>query len=126
MARITKARERSGEASMLSAKEEAFLEKRARLARWWNVAALGMLAVLAGIALWLYLKSPRLISPGRVLADLEAGTLPVETAETMAVLLPVLVLMCLVIVAVVVFYGFFVFSNERRYHDIIAKLKRGE
>lgn len=107
---------------MLSEQEKAFLEKRARLAKWWNAVALGMLAALAGLAFWLYLRAPRLINPARVLSDIEAGALPVESAETMAVLLPVLVLMCLVIVAVVVLYGFAVFANERRYQRIIGKL----
>jgi hypothetical protein len=107
---------------MLSRDEKLFLEKRRRFAATWNAVGIAMLAVLAALAVWLYVTVPGLIYPPHVIHELKTGTLSQETLRLPALLLPIVVLALFAVTALVTVYGFYVFRNERRYLRMIEKL----
>lgn len=107
---------------MLSESDTAFLAARRRFVRTWPVAGWSVLAVLVALAGWLLATRPLLISPWAAMARLEAGTLPPSTLALAAVMLPVAMLMCLLVTAAAVLFGFAAFANERRHLAIIDQL----
>lgn len=107
---------------MLSKDDLAFLDRRRRFAFTWNAVAAVLLLSLAGALTWLVLSAPGLIDPAEMVRVLGAGIKAQSPAETAVFLLPIAVLGCFVIGAVLIVYGVAVFANERRYLRIIDRL----
>jgi len=110
---------------MLDERELAFLQTRRRFARWWNAVGGLLLVALGGSAVWLRVDVPALMSPTYAAKQISAGALPQSSLELMAVLLPVAMWVLFVVTAVVIGFGFAVFTNERRYQSIIEALQTG-
>ncbi len=107
----------------ITPQEQAFIEKRFKLTRAFTWVGSGLLALLFGLTLWLWMTTPLFINPKEVALRLEEGTIPQSSIETMAILLPVLTLTCFVLTAIFIFFAFIGFSNERK---LIAIIKRQE
>jgi hypothetical protein len=106
----------------LTPDEEAFVEKRRKLARSWPLAGSVMLAALGILTVWLWISTPLLINPWAVFAGLSSKSIPGATLMLMASFLPVVVLACLLILASAVLLAFVAFSNERKHIAIIRRL----
>jgi membrane-anchored protein YejM (alkaline phosphatase superfamily) len=102
-----------------------FLQRRRRLARSWNLVGVALLSVLVATTATLYFRVPLLANPLYVLDLLKDNNLEPASMELMAVILPIVFLICLGAVAVTVGFGFAMFANERRYLAIIDTLERG-
>ncbi len=105
--------------------DRRFLQRRRRLARSWNLVGAALLLVLLALAATLFFRVPFLANPMYVADLLKTGGLERSTLELMAMMLPVVFLLCLAVTVVVVLFGFAIFSNERRYLAIIDALERG-
>lgn len=101
-----------------------FLQRRRRMAGSWKTAGILSLVVLAGVLVWLFLKTPALVNPVFVVSQLEAGRLGRGTVELMAAILPLAILGCFLTTTVMIGFGFTVFAIERRYLGIIEGLTR--
>jgi hypothetical protein len=101
-----------------------FLAKRRRFARTWPWVGTSLLLVLGAFVAWMFVRNPLLINPLEVASLLEAGTLEESTLILMAGMLPIMLWLCLLILSIVIAFGFVMFSNERKYHRIIDKLLR--
>ena len=105
----------------LSDEERHFLVKRARLVRAWRYVGSILLAVLLGLAIWLFLTIPLLANPLVVMARLKSDSISESTLTLMAGMLPIVVLMCLVLAVTAVLFVFAAFSNEKKYLKIIQR-----
>lgn len=103
--------------------DRQFLQRRRRLARSWNWVGAALLVLLAATAATLYFRVPLLANPLYVIGLLREGNLEPANMELMAVILPIVFLLCLVVTAVTVGFGFATFANERRYLAIIDDLE---
>jgi len=99
-----------------------FLVKRRRFARTWPWVGSCLLLVLAAFVVWMFLRNPLLINPLEVASRLEAGILEESTLILMAGMLPIMLWLCLLILSIVIAFGFVMSSNERKYHRIIDRL----
>ena len=105
--------------------DRRFLQRRRRLARSWNLVGAALLLVLVGTAATLYFRVPLLANPLYVIGLLKDGNLEPASMELMAIILPVVFLLCLGVAAITVGFGFATFAYERRYLAIIDELERG-
>ncbi|NLS96875.1 MAG: hypothetical protein GXX96_32465 [Planctomycetaceae bacterium] len=104
-------------------KDLAFVEKRRRLVRWWNLVGSATLAGLAAFVAWMFWAHPRLINPLHVVGEIEAGRIAQSTLELMAVMLPMVVLVIFLVLGVMLGFAFAMIGNERRYLMIIDRLR---
>jgi len=102
--------------------EMAFLARRTKLVRTWPAVGWALLGAVVALGAWLVVTRPLLADPFTALAQLEAGSIPPSMLKLMAGLLPVVVLLCLVLVAVIVAFVFAAMANERRHLAIIRRL----
>jgi hypothetical protein len=114
------------ERKMIDEKDLEFLKKRSFFARWWNVVGGIMLAVLGGMAVWLFVRVPNLINPFHVIEQLKSETLPQSSLVVMAGMLPIVVLGLLLVCCALIGFGFAMFGNERRYLRIIEGMQEAE
>lgn len=105
-------------------RDRAFLQRRRKLAKSWNLVGMLLLLVLIGVGATIFMRVPLLANPMYVAGHVKAGTLETSTMELSAVLLPIVFLLCLGVVAVVVLFAYAMFSNERRYLAIIERLEQ--
>lgn len=107
---------------VLDPAQQDFLRQRHLMRRNWPVIApllVGALMVFMGVLL---LTAPLLLNPFAVLAQLREGTLNLATLQTMAMMLPfVLLLFCLTLLALIglAHAGF---RRERRYLEVTDRL----
>jgi len=106
----------------LTEDERRFLLKRKWFVRTWRYAGLILIFAISGISLWLYIKSPLLINPFEVASQIESGTLKESTLTIMALITPIMVLTCLLLLMIIIIFAFVAFSNERKYLRIIESL----
>jgi uncharacterized BrkB/YihY/UPF0761 family membrane protein len=99
-----------------------FLRKRKELAKVWNIVGVLALLFIAGIMIWITLKSPLLIIPFQAITKVEQGILQQSTLEMMALFLPIIMLMFFIVMMTIVFIMFKVFANEKKYLNIIDEL----
>lgn len=104
--------------------ERAFLQRRRRLIRWWPLALLCMLLLLAGTGLFLYLKHPALANASYVIASVADGTLSADIMQLSALFLPVVITMLFFVLAVMLLFLHLTIRNERRYQSIIRRLRQ--
>ena len=107
----------------LTPRERDFIEKRRKLLKAWPWAGGGLLLLLAGFTLWLWLRVPLMINPWATIEALRAGTVEETTLTLMAVMLPILVLAVMGVLAVVVTLLFVALSNERRLIGMLDRLE---
>ena len=88
--------------------------------RAWPWLGGALLLVLAG---WLWWRTPKLINPWRVMQHLSAGDLQPGTLELMAVMLPIMVLACLGLVALLILFGFQAMRNESRLLRLLQRVQ---
>lgn len=108
----------------MNPRDAAFIERRARLLRWWPIAAAAMIASLTALTGWLFVHSPMLVNPLALKARIKANDLAPGTLEIVAMMAPALALFCIAVVAIMIFYGFAITANERRYHKIIDAMNK--
>ncbi|MBN1223193.1 MAG: hypothetical protein JXB23_08075 [Candidatus Aminicenantes bacterium] len=104
----------------------SFLKKRRRLAIFWPVVATLLLMGILAFLVWMFVKNPLLVNPFEVASRIDAGTIENSTLILMAGMLPIMFLACILILVVVVLFGFSMFSKEKKYLDIIDRLLREE
>ena len=78
-----------------------------------------LLAAVFGLVLLLKFNTPQLIDPYEVLARLESGAIDQTSLETMAVLLPVMVILVSLMLVILVAIMYMAFSNEKKYLKIV-------
>ncbi len=108
----------------LKPKQNSYLEKRRKLLKAWTYVGPFLLLAIIGFAGYLYLNIPWLINPYEVLSRLQAGSIPQSTIETMAIMLPVMILMVCILLLVVVVIMYAAFSNEKKYLRIVDEESR--
>ncbi|RME33114.1 MAG: hypothetical protein D6786_08610 [Gammaproteobacteria bacterium] len=105
--------------------DERYLARRRRFVSSWNRLAAILLLALGALLAWLTLQAPWLVNPLDVVRSLERGAVDPGTLELAAILLPLAVLLLFLAVSALVFLGFAVIRNERRYLAIIGQLREG-
>ena len=105
----------------LSESDIRFIRKRRALTASWKWVGVLLLLMLAGIAAWIWVRSPYMIDPWHVASSLEAGSIPEETLQFSAMLLPVTVLFLFVVMMLVLLLAFAASANERRLLTIIQR-----
>ncbi|MGD2112796.1 MAG: hypothetical protein PVI50_05370 [Gammaproteobacteria bacterium] len=98
----------------LSDRERDFIATRQRLIRCCPPAATGLLPLLTGTGLILFLKHPALANACYVIDAVGAGTLPAEIMQVPAVFLPIVITLLFLHQTI---------RNERRYQAIIRRLR---
>jgi hypothetical protein len=106
----------------MAVSDAEFIGKRRKFVKSGRIIFSFGLALVLGFGIWLYFRQPRLINFVEVARQLEDGSLDQLTVELMAVMLPIAMLMCLVLLAGVVMLSWVALSNERRYLRIIDQL----
>ncbi|MHB9023510.1 MAG: hypothetical protein ACYC7E_04965 [Armatimonadota bacterium] len=87
--------------------------------RLWPYAGGLALAILVGVFVWLWLRTPLLVNPYTVMDRLQAHTLDADLLPIMAVMLPVMMLICLFLLLALIAFGFAMMGRERQYLAII-------
>ena len=105
-----------------SRRHQAFLEKRRRLLQAWQWVGPLCLLLIIGLWLWLYLHSPLLVNPFEIASRLENETLDSSILPVMALMLPIIILACLGLLIAIIVFMYAVFSNEKKYMEIINEL----
>ena len=109
---------------MLKNDELKFLNKRKRLINTWRLVGPLSLVLILGFLLWFYVRYPLLVNPFEVVSRLESGTLETSTLSLMAVMLPIMFLVCFGLLITIVLLMFVAFSNEKKYLEILSNFKK--
>lgn len=106
----------------MAASDIAFVSKRTKQVKAgpWIFGA--CLALLAAVAAWLYVRQPRMINFVEVARQIGDGRLDRLSVELMAVMMPIAMLMCFVLLAAVIALCWLSVANERRYLRIVNEL----
>jgi hypothetical protein len=110
----------------LSERDVRFVEQRRVLASRWRVVGWALLAAIAAVVGFLFLESPMLVSPWEVAGRIRTDSIPPTTLEIMSLMLPVTMLGCFILLAIVVAFQFAAAANERRLLAIIDSLLEGK
>ena len=105
-----------------SRRHQAFLEKRRRLLKTWRWIGPLCLLLIFVLLLWLYLHSPLLVNPFEIVSRIENETLESSILSLMALMLPIIVLACFGLLIAIIVFMYAVFSNEKKYMEIINEL----
>jgi hypothetical protein len=106
----------------LSEADAKFVEQRRQLAGRWRFVGWALLAAIAAVVGFLFLRTPMLVSPWEVAGRIRTDSLPETTLQTMGLMLPITMLGCFVLLAIVVAFQFAAAANERRLLVIIDSL----
>ncbi len=107
----------------LSQQQSNYLDKRRKLLKVWRYVGPLMLLGMIGLVIYLNVSTPLLINPYEVMSRLELGSIEQSSLETMAVLLPMMLIMVCFLLVVLIAMMYAVFSNERKYLEIVKKIK---
>jgi hypothetical protein len=110
----------------LNQEQRGFLEKREGFVKSWRYVGPLLFAVIAGFAIYLYVRTPLLINPYEVFARIESGSIERSSLETMALLLPLMFIVVCFLLLVLIVMMYAAFSNEKRYRDIVTALDAGK
>jgi len=108
--------------SALTEHDAVFVDQRRALARRWRYVGWALLAAIAAVVGFLFLANPMLVSPWEVAGRIRTDSVPPTTLQIMSLMLPLTVLGCFVLLAVVVAFQFAAATNERRLLAIIDSL----
>jgi hypothetical protein len=106
----------------LSEADARFVGQRRVLVRRWPFVGWVLLAAIAAVVGFLFLTSPLLVSPWEVAGRIRTDAIPQPTLQVMSVMLPLTMLGCFILLAVVVAFQFAAAANERRLLAIIDSL----
>jgi len=108
--------------STLTERDAKFVEQRRVLVRRWRVVGWALFAAIAAVVGFLFLANPMLVSPWEVAGRIRTDSVPPTTLQIMSLMLPLTVLGCFLLLAVVVAFQFAGATNERRLLAIIDSL----
>ena len=103
----------------LNSEELAWIARRRTFMNLWPWAGGGMIVGILGFASWLWV--PLMINPWAAIRAVEAGSIDDTTLIAMALMLPILMMACLVVLVVMVGLLFAAFSNERKLIAMVEK-----
>lgn len=106
----------------LSDVDAKFVGQRRALARRWPFVGWALLAAIAGVVGFLFLQSPMLVAPWEVAGRIRTDSIPQSTLQVMGVMLPLTMLGCFLLLAIVVVFQFAAAATERRLLAIIDSL----
>lgn len=101
--------------------DQEFVQRRRALIRAWPFVGGGLLAALVLLLIWLYLRSPLLIDPTEIVRRLQAGGVDYSTLVTLAGLVPMLFIGCIVLLSLLILVTFAKFRTESRYLALLAR-----
>ena len=99
----------------MAVSDSAFVAKRRRFVRSGPIVLGLCLVIVVGFGIWLYLRQPELINFVEVARRIESGDLDQLTVELMAVMLPIAMLMCLVLLSGLIGLCWASLTTEKRY-----------
>jgi Na+-driven multidrug efflux pump len=102
--------------------DAAFVERRGKFVRAAPYVLGFCFLIMLGFGLWLYVRQPQLINFVEVARQIDNGDLDRLTVELMAVMLPIAMLMCFVLMTGVIMLAWVGMSNEKRYQKIFRDL----
>jgi len=102
--------------------DKEFVDKRRKLVRLAPIVLSLCLLVIAGFGLWAYFFQPLMADPFEVARRIQEDALDATTVALMAVMLPIMMLVCMGLTAAVVGLAWAGLANERRYLGIIDSL----
>lgn len=102
--------------------DKDFVDKRRKLVRLGPVVLGLCLAVILGFGLWAFFFQPLMADPFEVARRIQDDALDSTTVALMAVMLPILMLVCIGLAAAIVGLSWAGLANERRYLHIIDSL----
>ncbi len=105
----------------LNPRQGRYLERRRSLLKAWRYAGPLLVLGILGLVLFVYANSPLLIDPFEVISRLESGSMERSSLETMATLLPIMLITVFFLLFVLVAILYAAFSNERRYLEILGE-----
>jgi hypothetical protein len=110
--------------TVLSARQARFVEQRRSLNRRWWIVGWILLAAIAAVLGYLFWASPMLVAPWEVAARLQTDSVPLSTLQITALMLPLTILGCFLLLVAVVAFQFAAAANERRLLEVIDVLQR--
>lgn len=102
--------------------DKEFVDRRKRLLQFAPIALGVCLAVVVGFGAWAWFYQPLLANPFEVARQIQANELDATTVALMAVMLPILALVCVGLASALIWLAWGSTSNERRYLRIIESL----
>jgi hypothetical protein len=109
---------------MMADGERAYVQRRARLQRWWPWVGGLLLAAVLGLWGYLFLSGSLLVNPWALLERLERNDVGAGTLAALAVLGTMGFLSLGIVMLAVLVLLWAAMRNERRLLDIIRKLER--
>ena len=106
----------------ISPVDQDFVDKRERIVRIGPAVLAALLLVVLAFASWLFTARPLLANPFEVMSLLEQDAIEQPTLILMAAMLPVMMLACLGLLAVILVFAHFGLLNERRYLRLLGRL----
>lgn len=100
-----------------------FLHQRNRWTRTWPMIGVVLFAAVAVTGAVLFHRTPLVVNPFHFQAVVAEQRLPLSAVQTMASLLPFVILLVFLLMEVMVLFGFFAFFSERRLLRIIDSLR---
>lgn len=100
-----------------------FVAKRRALSRRWRVVGWVLIALIVASLGFLFLTTPLLVSPWETMAHVRTDSIPKPNLQLMAMMLPVVVLGCFLLLVVLVVFQFQAMANERRLIGVIDSLR---
>lgn len=107
----------------MAASDSAFVAKRRRFVRSGPIVLGLCLLLVIGFGFWLYLRQPKLINFVEVARQIQSGDLDQLTVELMAVMLPIAMLMCLVLLTGLIGLCWAWLTTEKRYLRIFDEFQ---
>jgi len=107
---------------MLTEAQEKFMTRRRRFVRTWPFVGLVLLAALAGVFIYVFVRTPLLANPFYVNDALLDRTLADGQARAMAVFVPILFWMVFLLGVMLILLAFASFANERKWAQIVEAL----
>jgi hypothetical protein len=105
----------------LNSQELAWVARRRTFLALWPWAGGAMIAALLGFAIWLWLAVPLMINPWAAIRAAEGGSIDDTTLTAMALMLPILLIACLVVLVVMIGVLFAAFANEKKLIAMVEK-----
>jgi len=103
--------------------EQVFIKQRQKRINKWSIIFIPLIAIIVLNVLWLFMKVPNFINPSVIVNEITAQVVKQSRLETMAVFLPIVVILFYILLFVIVGILFLSMRLEKKYLKIINKLK---